>query len=687
MRPLRLILVISACFLATTIAHASDMHGAKKSSRTPVAESAAPVAVRDLQTAPPGPQPSDPDLIQAWTFDDVNGNPATQGWTKVDLTAQATFVHVDSYNAIGAPRSLWFGIQPTCSTPELCAYATLPGYGNDWDQRWQSQSLTVTGTNNITVSFDLKYDTEPTYDIFYLDYITASGTYHVASWSGNGTEAVTKTIPVGSFTSPIRIRLRFKSDSAWSDEDGAYPTNGAAFVDNLVVKDGTTVKESLDFTAEAQGATQSANGHWFGGPGPAFGQYAGLFDGDAVVQQDPNYTNSTNVWGFFTGSPENYSCGGFPAQPVIKHGSVTQLADNYIRNEIQSPSVSITSIPAGQPVMLNYDVYGDNPTDNLVYWRYRVRGLVAGKWSRWASDGIVYYDPSKTWTHRMHNIRAQIPAGATDIQVAIGVIDMCPFWCGTVGTGACHSHAPLIDNVGVSRANTQTGFFVPVQPWDSTTDSSPVTVTYTQVTQAGVTTLVTGPSGPTFPGTFMTGNGIYYNLSTTATVTGGITVCINYDEASLLVPESTLRLLHWDTTLNPDQWIDITTSLNIATNTLCGTTDTLSPFVIGAGSVTAVGDGKEPRAFALRQNVPNPFNPVTTISYDVPAGGAHVSLRIYDTAGRLVRTLVDEQRPAGTHGITWDGRNGAGSPVSSGVYFYKMTSGAFSESRRMVLLK
>lgn len=684
MRAFRMTLVISSCVLASTIAHAARE---KKPSRAPVVETVAPAERIGVQTAPPGPQPVDPDLIQSWTFDDVNGNPVPQGWNKVDLTSQATFVHVDSYNAIGAPRSLWFGIQPTCSTPELCAYATLPGYGNDWDQRWQSQTMGVSGTNDITISFDLKYDTEPTYDVFYLDYISTSGTFHLGSWSGSGTEAVTRTIPAGTYGTSIRVRLRFTSDSAWSDEDGNYPSNGAAFVDNLVVKDGTTVKESLDFTAEAQGATQSANGHWFGGAGPAFGQFAALFDGDAVLQQDPSYTNPTNVWGFFFNSPENYACGGAPAQPVIKHGSVTQLANNYIRNEIQSPSISLTGTPAGQPVMLNYDVYGDNPTDNLVYWRYRVRGLVAGQWSRWASNGIVYYDPSKTWTHRMHNIRPQIPAGATDIQVAIGVVDMCPYWCGTIGTGACHSHAPLIDNVSVSRGNTTTGTNVPVQPWDPTTDSFPVTVAYTSVTQGGTTSLVTGPSGPSLPGTFMFGNGTYYNLSTTATVSGNIQVCITYNQATLTVPENTLRLLHWDTTLNPDQWVDITTVLDTANNVICGVSSSLSPFVIGAGSVTGVGDGTAPRAFALHQNVPNPFNPITTISYDVPAGGAHVSLRIYDTAGRLVHTLVDEQRPAGTQNATWDGRNAAGNQVSSGVYFYRMTSGTFTESRRMVLLK
>jgi len=151
------------------------------------------------------------------------------------------------------------------------------------------------------------------------------------------------------------------------------------------------------------------------------------------------------------------------------------------------------------------------------------------------------------------------------------------------------------------------------------------------------------------------------------------------------VPESTLRLLHWDTSLTPDGWADITTSLNTATNTIVGRTTSLSPFVIGAGSVTAVGD--TPRGFALHQNIPNPFNPLTTINYEVAAGGADVAIAVYDAAGRLVRMLVDEHQPAGPHDVVWDGRNNAGTTVSSGVYFYRMTSGAFSESRRMVLLK
>jgi len=92
-------------------------------------------------------------------------------------------------------------------------------------------------------------------------------------------------------------------------------------------------------------------------------------------------------------------------------------------------------------------------------------------------------------------------------------------------------------------------------------------------------------------------------------------------------------------------------------------------------------------AFGLQQNAPNPFNPSTTIAYEVPAGGAQVSLKIYDVSGRLVRTLVDGYEPSGTRTVTWDGRDGKGQPVAGGIYFSRMTAPEFSETAKMILLK
>jgi len=105
------------------------------------------------------------------------------------------------------------------------------------------------------------------------------------------------------------------------------------------------------------------------------------------------------------------------------------------------------------------------------------------------------------------------------------------------------------------------------------------------------------------------------------------------------------------------------------------------------GTVTAVKDPAVPAQLTLHQNRPNPFNPTTTIDYEVPAGAGRVTLRVYDVSGRLVRTLVDSRQPAGPATATWDGRDNDGAPASSGVYFYKLSAGEVRETRRMVLLK
>jgi len=92
-------------------------------------------------------------------------------------------------------------------------------------------------------------------------------------------------------------------------------------------------------------------------------------------------------------------------------------------------------------------------------------------------------------------------------------------------------------------------------------------------------------------------------------------------------------------------------------------------------------------AFELQQNVPNPFNPSTTIYFEVPEGGANVSLRIYDSAGRPVRTLVNGYEPSGTRQVNWHGTNDHGQSVASGVYFYQLTAPSFSKTKKMVLLR
>lgn len=88
----------------------------------------------------------------------------------------------------------------------------------------------------------------------------------------------------------------------------------------------------------------------------------------------------------------------------------------------------------------------------------------------------------------------------------------------------------------------------------------------------------------------------------------------------------------------------------------------------------------------LFQNQPNPFSPATWIAFDLPLDG-RAELRIYDVSGRLIRTLMDEKRPAGPHSVRWDGRDETGRAVASGVYFYSLTAPGVDENRRMILVK
>ena len=88
-----------------------------------------------------------------------------------------------------------------------------------------------------------------------------------------------------------------------------------------------------------------------------------------------------------------------------------------------------------------------------------------------------------------------------------------------------------------------------------------------------------------------------------------------------------------------------------------------------------------PDCFSLNQNYPNPFNPVTTIGYDLPTS-ATVKLQIFDLTGRLVQTLVDESRPAGSYTAIWNAQN-----VGSGIYFYRLNAGDFTAVKKCVKLK
>jgi len=102
--------------------------------------------------------------------------------------------------------------------------------------------------------------------------------------------------------------------------------------------------------------------------------------------------------------------------------------------------------------------------------------------------------------------------------------------------------------------------------------------------------------------------------------------------------------------------------------------------------VTTSVDERVPSRIVLDANYPNPFNPRTVVPFALPRAG-RVELTVHDVAGRLIRTLMSEQRPAGIGSVAWDGLDDAGRAVASGTYFARLTAAGETHSRPMVLVR
>ena len=110
------------------------------------------------------------------------------------------------------------------------------------------------------------------------------------------------------------------------------------------------------------------------------------------------------------------------------------------------------------------------------------------------------------------------------------------------------------------------------------------------------------------------------------------------------------------------------------------------PVAITYSDPTSIDDIPLPKEFALYQNAPNPFNPVTRINFDLPEA-CHVRLAVYNTSGQLVRVLSDGARSAGRFDVAWNGRNDNGQALASGVYIYRLSTGSRVFTKRMTLIR
>jgi len=428
-------------------------------------------------------------VLHAANFD-AGGGPNAMGYTTVDITEQiAAFFHVaDSLELNGgengglAPlsgyQSMWCGQAPTSAVP-FCGYATLPGYGDNWDQIFITDPL---AGDSASISYKVFFDSEPGYDGTVLEFtfddgdtwnrvaVTDSFSSRTSVYDGYALPPyMTETFAFGEpGATDVRIRFRFASDGAWSDEDGMWPTDGAIIFDDITVQTWNggvpSVSNTEDFEAAPPSPSTNIVGIWTGRGAVSYGDFAALYPGVSVAQGDPCLFVGTFLWGFFD-DPINtpYLCHtpnplpGQGAMPFGIEGEGSSFGGGYynstgglyMSNEIWSPVFANTG--EGDEYLLKFKVYRDLPLDNLQFFVWHVRTWKDGCPGWWKDSNFVFYGGGRDWLSNTTSIGAHIDSDADHIQIALGAVDMCGVWCNVFGSGTCHSHAPLFDDVALLR--------------------------------------------------------------------------------------------------------------------------------------------------------------------------------------------------------------------------------------------
>jgi hypothetical protein len=414
------------------------------------------------------------------------GGPDAMGYTTVDRTAQiARFFHVADGTELDGGQygnllplnglhSMWCGVDASTAAP-YCGYATLPGYGNLWDQILESS---VIAGDSLEFSYNIFWDSEPGYDGTVVEYTFDSGvtwtsfpvndsfSYRSGLYDNKGpTPFLAETFTASSSgASSVQVRFRFTSDGSYSDADALWQTDGALIVDDIAVSAWSGGSPVFSDTEDFESANPDDNGAgiWTGRKGPAFGDFAALYPGVSLLQEDECDFVGGFVWGFFD-DPINayYECHTPDPRPdvgVIPYGNEDGV---YIRNEIWSPPFD--NIGSGDEYRFGYRRYLDNSLNALVFWTGAVRSwvdpdgggplpLCPGQWRE--TSFFIWYWQNRVWSRTTYQIGSLIDPNAEKIQIAVGVLDMCKTWCNIYGTGSCHSHAPLFDDIRVERVST-----------------------------------------------------------------------------------------------------------------------------------------------------------------------------------------------------------------------------------------
>ncbi len=414
----------------------------------------------------------------SWT---VSGLGNAQGWTSVDFSDQLLFFHVASGGAgeldggtfgnllpLVGNKSLWCGQAPS-TNPLFCGWAAAPGYGNGWDQIMISNTL---AGDSVKMGYKVFWDSEPGYDGTLVQYSGDGG----ATWTSwpvgvgfttrpnvydAGPQELVEEFRAGGLGT-VTLRLRFQADGAWSDEDGLWPTDGGILVDSIRIETwsgGISVgTQDEDFEGAPDGATSV--GIWTATIPAPFGNFGAIYPGVTILQEDPCFTDFTHFYAWFdVPTSTNYNCHIPDPRPDVGAFPFHTAEGVYLSNEIWSPA--LPNIGAGNEYIFSFLTYRDLPLDNLQFYIWSVRSIDAfGCPGTWNNDNFVFFGGQKDWIRTNFQVGVHLDPGAPEVQVSVGVRDMCIVWCNIFGSGTCHSHSPLIDEAHLKRINTTGPQFV-----------------------------------------------------------------------------------------------------------------------------------------------------------------------------------------------------------------------------------
>ncbi len=551
------------------------------------------------------------------------------------------------------------------------------GYGNGWDE-YIEREFVYNGSNPVTLQYDYSYQLESDYDYGFTILDVGGSESLLKTYTGNvsGTESINLAPYLTSYSppQPYKIKFRFTSDYAWSDEDGKNATTcGALVIDNLSVTGGGE-SYSSGFESFVDG--------WYQDPSSNPKKEYWLVENRNTTGFDANlHSPGLLIWHVdeeVMNSAYGNSGGGTTAGDQAVRGLVLEEADGN----------SDLLLAGGA----NRGDSGDAFPGSTSNTSFNSASSPNSNTNRVRSTKIEVSSISSAGPSMTAFLRAGDPP-PVPLSVAPDTLDNDVNFINVTVSGNLIRHGASFE----FRKSGETSIVPTSVDWIDKRRMQGEIKVYSK--RFGFWNLIiTNPDGQidSVP------NALYLNFKVAAKLTfarlkslvDGIEVSYS---VSGLDPGERIIVTKASSIQGPwiePEWRSSNTSGN-EFHLLDSSVEAGGKYyyriesVTKSGSVSVLYTGSavaQARRLILYQNIPNPFNPTTSISFYVPER-MRVEMGIYNASGKLVRTLASHPFSAGYKTLSWDGRDNRGGSVASGIYFYKLKAGTKTLTRKMALIR